>query len=147
VDAEILDVLKTPMDGLLSLLVVELTEIEQTELDLAGAGVTKHYLHGSKGLWTPPDAPFEARELRDVLDALMIVRATRHLGTSTGLAALEQPIEVTLKNLAGAATTYTIGLAPDAPEGERVEVDRGGRRSVLKDQGLHERLTKILQAH
>jgi hypothetical protein len=29
------------MDGVLSLLVVELTEIEQAELDLAGAGATK----------------------------------------------------------------------------------------------------------
>jgi hypothetical protein len=146
VDPEILDVLKTPMDGLLSLLVVELTEIEQAELELAGAGVTKRYVHGTKGLWTPPDVPFEARELRDVLDALMIVRATRHLGTN-GLAPLEQPIEVTLKNLAGTSTTYTIGLAPGAAEGEKAEVDRGGRRSVLKDQGLHERLMKILQAH
>jgi hypothetical protein len=144
IDPGILDCMRIPIQDLLSLLVVDLPEIEQTKLEISGAGFRKRYVHGSQGLWTPPDVPIEARELRDVLDSLTILRAAKHLGGAP-LPPLVDPIEVDLTSMAGTTTKYSIGLVRDAPDGEGVQVDREGRRSVLKDQGLHQRLLAILQ--
>ncbi len=144
VDPGVLELLRTPLSEVLSLLIVDLPEVEQTALEIRGAGLQKRYVHGSKGLWTPPDVAIEARELRDVLDTLMILRATKHLEESA-LPPLVEPIEIEVQSMAGPKTTYSIGLAPEAAEGEKVQVECDGRRSVAKDQGIHDRLMTILK--
>jgi len=143
VDPAVLDLLRTPLEDLESLLVIDLPEIEQTSLELSGAGVARRFVRGSKGLWTPRDVPYEARELRDVLDGLLILRAKRHLGVGS-FPPLDAAVSVKLTNLTGATALYSVGLAPEAAEGERVQVECGGRRSVLQDQGFHRRLLAVL---
>jgi len=145
-DAEVLGLLRTPMAELLSLLVVDLQEIEQAGLEISGGGVAKRFVRSTKGLWTPPDLAVEARELRDVLDSLLILRATEHRGDGA-LPALDDPIRVEFTSVRGTKTAYTVGLARDAAEPGRVEVERDGRRSVLKDQGLHRRLLAAIGKH
>ena len=143
VDPALLEVLKTTPHDLWRLVVVEVFELEQRELHLARAGVSKRYVRGSKGLWTPPGIEIESKELHGVLDGLMIVRAARHLGGEEA-APLADPIEVELTSTGGATMKYTVGIAESAAEGERAQVEVEGRRAVLKDQGLHARLAAIL---
>lgn len=144
-DLGVLDLLRTPTSEVLSLVVVDLPEIEQAGLTIRRGGAERVYVHTSKGIWTPPDVPIEARELRDVLDTLMILRATRRLPEGAP-PPLVDPVEIEVRDLAGGKTVFTIGRVPDAPEGERVQVEREGRRSVLKDQDVHARLLKILSS-
>jgi hypothetical protein len=144
VDPALLELFRTPVGELSSLLLLDLPELEQSELTLSRGEVHKRYLHGSKGLWTPPGVEIEARELRDVLDALTIVRVARHLGAGEH-AALSDPVAVEFKSLVGVKVSYTVGVAAEAAEGERVQIDTGGRRAVLKDQGLHKRLLLVLE--
>jgi Domain of unknown function (DUF4340) len=144
-DPSVLDLLRTPMSEVLSLVVIDLPEIEQTGLTIRGEGAQRAYVHTSKGLWTPPDVAIEAREVRDVLDTLLILRATKHLPEGPQVP-LAEPIEIEIRNMNGTKTTYTIGRAPDAPDGERVLVERDGRRAIVKDQDVHARLLKILHS-
>lgn len=144
VDPALLELLATPATELWSLQILELAEIDQVELELRGRdGVARKFRRGSKGLWTRPETEVEARELRDVLDPLFFVRATRHLGLGPH-AALADSIEVRFTSTAGALTRYAVGLASDAAAGETTQIDLDGERAVLKDQDLHRRLRAVL---
>lgn len=142
VDPTLLGILKTPARDLWRLVVVELVEIELQELRLTREGASRRYVRGSKGLWTPPDLEIEAKELHGVLDGLMIVRATKHLGTEDA-GSLADPIEVEATSTSGGKVKFVVGIAEGAV-GERVQVEFEGRRAVLKDQELHARLVAIL---
>jgi hypothetical protein len=107
--------------------------------------VHRTFVRGSKGLWTPPDVSVEARELHPVLDGITILRAARHVA-GEALPPLAEPIEIELESSNQDTTKFTVGLAPGAPEGERVQVERDGRRAVAKDQGLHARLLAVLKS-
>ncbi len=144
-DPAALDLLKTPLADVLSLVVVDAPEIELVRLTLDGAGAHRTYLRNAKGLWTPPDVALEAKELHPVLDGLTILRASANLPPA-GLAPLEEPIDVELLSSTKEKTQFRIGLSTSAPENQRVQVERAGRRAVLKDQGLHARLLAILKS-
>ena len=144
VDPAVLDLLATPLADVLSLLVVDVPELDLVELSISGGGVRRRFVRGSKGLWTPPEVAVEARELHPVLDGITILRALRYV-TDASPAPLAEPIEIELVASNGALTKFTVGLGPDdAPAGERVQVDREGRRAVAKDQDLHRRLSAVL---
>jgi len=143
VDPALLDTLKTPARGLWRLVVLDLVEVDLQELSLSRADATRRYVRSSKGLWTPPGIGIEAKELHGVLDGLMIVRATKHLGPEES-AALADPIRVEASSTGGGKVKYVVGIAEGAAEGERVQVEYEGRRAVLKDQDLHARLVAIL---
>lgn len=138
VDPALLEVMKTPARTLWRLVVVELVEIEQQELRLTRAGVSKRYVRGSKGLWTLPDLKLEAKELHGVLDGLMIVRASEHVAADAAVP-LTDPIEVEATSTIGVKVKFVVGIV----EGE-AQVEFEGRRAVLKDQDLHARLATIL---
>ena len=95
-------------------------------------------------MWTRPEMEIEARELRDVLDALTIVRVALHLESGEG-PALSEPIDVEFTSRLGVKARYKVGIALDAAEGERVQIECEGRRAVLKDQKLQERLVAVLE--
>lgn len=142
-DPALIELVKTPARSLWRLVVVELVETEQEELRLTRGETARRYVRGSKGLWTPPDLEIEARELHGVLDELMIVRATKHLGTEEA-GKLADPIEVEVTSTTGLKVKYVVGIAEGAADADRVQVEFEGRRAVLKDQDLHARLVAIL---
>jgi len=144
VPLELRDLLATRAQDLWSLVVVELVEVEQTELRLARGDAVKRYVRSSKGLWTPPGIGVEAKELHEVLDALMIVRAAKHVAPEA-TPTLEDPIAVEVTSSRGDKVQYWVGLAEGAAEGERVQVQHEGRRAVAKDQELHTKLARILE--
>ncbi|MFN0244310.1 MAG: hypothetical protein ACKVWV_15590, partial [Planctomycetota bacterium] len=140
---DLVELVRAPVAAFASLLVVELLEIEQEELALSAAGVQKRWVRGSKGLWTPPDSAVEARELRDVLDGILIVRAARHLVEGPN-EPLSDAVEVEFTAENGALTRYSVGRMPAAARGQEIQIDVQGRRSVLKDQALYARLLAVL---
>jgi hypothetical protein len=145
-DPAVLDLLKTPLVDVLSLVVVDVPEIELVGLTIDGAGAHRTFVRNAKGLWTPPDVSVEAKELHPVLDSLTILRATENL-RAEGLAPLEDPVDVELVSATKVKTKFRIGLGPaSAQDGRRVEVERDGRRAVAKDQGLHDRLLAVLKS-
>ena len=144
VDPAILDLLWTPLADVLSLVLVDVPEIDLVGLSLRGAGVHRPFVRGSKGLWTPPDVAVEAKELHPILDGITILRATRYV-SGEALPPLAEPVEIELTASNHDTTKFTVGRVPDAAEGERVQVERDGRRVVAKDQGLHARLLAVLK--
>jgi hypothetical protein len=144
-DRDVLDLLATPLADVLSLVVVDVPEIDLVRLSIDGAGVHRVFVRNAKGLWTPPEISVEAKELHSVLDGITILRASANLA-GTGLAPLEDPIDLEFVSSTREKTKFRIGLGPaSAPEGERVQVERDGRRAVAKDQGLHARLLAVLK--
>lgn len=139
VDPAILATMKTPARNLWRLVVVELAEVEMQELSLTRGEVSKRYVRSSKGLWTLPDLKLEAKELHGVLDGLMIVRASRHVAKEEAVP-LSDPIEIEARTSSGVIVKFVVGIV----EGEG-QVEFEGRRAVLKDQDLHERLVAILK--
>jgi len=142
-DPRLLDVARTPIESLWSLLLIDINEIDQQSLVLSGGGKTRAFERGSKGLWTPKGLDLEARELRDVLDPLIFLRASERLAEGDH-PSLADPVTVEFTNSMKEATRFVIGRASDGHGGERVEVEVAGRRSVLKDQAVHKRLLEIL---
>lgn len=145
VDPGVLDLLKTPLAEVLSLVLVDVPEIDLVGLSIQGAGVRRTFVRGSKGLWTPPDVAVEARELHPILDGITILRAMRYVA-GEALLTLAEPIVIELTASNQDKTRFTVGVAPDAAEGERVQAERDGRRVVAKDQGLHARLLAVLKS-
>jgi hypothetical protein len=144
-DPAVLDLLGTPLADVLSLVVVDVPEIQLVRLSIDGVGAHRTFVRNAKGLWTPPDVAVEAKELHSVLDGITILRASANLRPE-GLAPLEDPIDVEFVSSTKETTRFRIGLGPAAsPEGERVQVEREGRRAVAKDQGLHARLLAVLK--
>lgn len=144
-DPALLDLARTPLEELWSLQLAEISELDQQALVLSGAGATRAYERGSKGLWTPKGLDLEARELRDVLDPLFFPRASQRL-SGTDLPPLKDPVTVEFTNSMQKQTRFVIGSGSDGQGGERSEIDFEGRRSVLKDQAVHRRLLAILAA-
>ena len=148
-DPEVLQLLRMPLAEILSLVVVDVPEVELVRLNLDGAGAHRTFVRNAKGLWTPPDVAIEAKELHAVLDGLTILRASANLSPE-GLAPLEDPIDVEFVSSTKQTTKFRVGLGhetagPGETGASRVEVERDGRRAVAKDQGLHGRLLAILK--
>jgi hypothetical protein len=142
-DPQLLDLARTPLADLWSLQLAEISEVNQLSLVLSGPGGTRTFARGSKGLWTPQGLDLEARELRDVLDPLLFLRASQRLPPGEH-PALKEAVTVEFKDSLDKPTRFVLGLAPDGRGGERSEIDFEGRRSVLKDQSVHKRLLAIL---
>lgn len=143
-DPSLFDLVRIPVEELWSLRLRETIEVDQRELKLSGAGTSRSFVHGSKGLWTHPDLAVEARELHEVLDSLLFVRAARHLPRGRS-AVLQDPVQVEFTDTNQKKSSYVIGQAPEAAGGTLVvQIEVDGRRAVLMDQELHRKLLSIL---
>ncbi|MFN0241485.1 MAG: DUF4340 domain-containing protein [Planctomycetota bacterium] len=142
-DPIVLEWLATPIEKLLTLRVVEILEAGQARLTILGGDRRRSFDHTSKGLWTVPDLGTEARDLPPaLLESLLFVRASKHrsLGVTEPL---REPITVEFTDRGGNVRSYVVGLGSGG-EGEAVEVEFAGRRSVLRDQRVHGQLTQLL---
>lgn len=130
----------------LTLKLLEADEAELSGLAVRGASGERRFARNPKGLWTRAGGDVEARELRGVLEGLLFVRVSERIPERMR-AALEDRIEVELEvgpaEARAVRARFTVGLgrAGDAP---RVEVEIDGRRGVLLDQRLHEKLRELL---
>ncbi len=147
VDTSLADLVRIPMEELLSLKLLDILEIDQASLRISGLGAERRYVRGKGGVWSAPDLAVRAQELDAVLDPLLFLRAEKHRphGASDPLV---DPITIEFTSRADARTAYTIGLtAPGDGAAPQVEVDIEGRRALLarKDQGLHAKLAALLK--
>lgn len=143
-NGDILARLARPPQLFLSLRLLDSVEAELASIALSGEGRERRYARTAKGLWVVEGGELEARELRGVLDSLLFLKAREHVPEGAR-APLRAPITVVLSAPAGPRATFVIGLA-QGPAGERAEIELDGRRAVLADATLHERLASILAA-
>lgn len=144
-DPRLAELARTSSEDLASLDLSVVQELDQQQLVIEGLGERRVYARGRRGVWTTPGVEVEARELHPVLDPLFFLRAERHLGTSTDLPALEEPITVRFTDVTGRAVSLVIGTARDADGAPRAAIDVQGRRSLLADAALHAKLAKVLR--
>lgn len=141
--------LDVAFEDLLSLLVHELVEIEQRTLAITDGRTTREFTRGGRGLWTPKGSVEEARELREVLDPLLFLRAERHLGAGERAELLDS-ITVTFLDVNDVAHVAVIGRAAPGTSGSSPGLDGKtllqveGRLSIARDQDLLARLAKVL---
>jgi hypothetical protein len=120
--------------------IVEITELDAVALVLKRGSAEVSFERDRQGVWVRKGRVDAARELVKVLDPLLFLRATEHLGAASG--PLEDPIEVHW-TLNAARKDLVIGIL--AKDGARQVVsDFEGRRSVLKRQDLHDLLAGLV---
>jgi len=141
---DILTHLAQPLERFLSLRLLDTVEADLGSIAFSGESSERRYVRTPNGQWVVEGGDVEARELRTVLDALMFLKAREHV-PGDAHAPLRAPITVVLSAPGSVRATFTIGLA-DGPDGERVEIELEGRRSVLADAKLYARLSAILAA-
>lgn len=144
VDPSLLELLRTPLEDLMSLHLLDVLEVDQTALRIAGLGAERRYVRGPGGVWAAPDLAVRAQELDQVLDSLLFLRAERHLPIGAP-GALVDPVTIDFTNRRDGHLVYTVGRTPG--ESGEVAVDVDGRRAILakKDQGLHAKLVALLR--
>jgi len=142
-DPGIVERLTRHPEHFLSLRLLETSEVDLSGITVRGAGGEAAFTRNAKGIWTRPGGQVEARELRDVIESLLFVRASARIPESAR-APLAEPFEIELASGAARAR-YIVGItAPDAERRAEVEID--GRRGVLLDARLHEKLGALLSA-
>jgi hypothetical protein len=142
----LLDAVQRPIEDFWSMKLVDIAEHGQVALSLQGLGKDLRYLHNSTGRWSRAGSEEEAKELHPVLDALCFLRAERYLAPRVpDSAPWDDPVRVEFTNPVGQKQTIHIGRSREAQPGQEVEVIYDKLRAVAKDQGLHERLLKILR--
>ncbi len=121
-----------------------LKEIRLNRLRLAQGEKSREFGRQIQGTWRYVDVDAPATELFDVLDSLIFLKAESHLTASQAAEMpLQDPFTVEFTTVDGDASIARIGLAERNGASE-VQVEVLGLRSVAKDQGLYERLGKIL---
>jgi hypothetical protein len=149
VDPSLLELVHTPLEELLSLRLLDILEIDQASLRIAGLGSERRYVRGRGGVWAAPDLAVRAEELDPVLDPLLFLRAERHRPAEAQLA-FDDPITIEFTNKSDVKTVFTLGLTPRGDGqsgGPEVDVEIDGRRALLakKDQGLYGKLAALLK--
>lgn len=134
----------TPFEALQSLRVQELVEVEQAGLQLDDLTTQRRFVRGGKGLWQYQGFAAEAKELRDVLDPLLFLTASRHLKPAD-VPQLERSIKVTFVDVNEQPHEFVVALAKGGELDGQVILQKDGRLSVAKDQTLHEKLAALMQ--
>lgn len=132
-----------PIEELLSLMVQELVEVEQKGLALTDGAKTRRWVRGSRGQWVRDGAGAEAKELLEVLDPLLFLRAERHL-PATERVELVDSLAVTFLDVNDLARVAVVGKAAGGELAGRTLLQIEGRISVARAQDLHARLAKLL---
>lgn len=120
-----------------------LTEVKLTGVSLTHGEDTRSFLRQRQGTWRYSDVDAPAKELFRVLDSLVFLKASEHLGAAAAREQqLQDVVSVQFQDHEGAMHRAKIGTVA-GPEGTQVQLEVLGLRSVAKDQGLHERLLKV----
>lgn len=133
----------TPMEELLSLRVQELVEVEQLKLQLDDLSNQRRFVRADKGLWHYEGFAAEAKELREVLDPLLFLTASRHLRADEHVDLVES-ITVTFIDVNEQAHAFVVARAKGGALDGQVILQRDGRLSIAKDQTLHGKLAALL---
>jgi hypothetical protein len=141
-DPAILDWLAKPAHAFWSLTIRETSEADLARIALERGGRKRVFVRNARGLWVPEGGELEARELRGVLDPLLFLKASEHLGRGPN-AALGEALRVELTDEGQRTAAFTFGWT-GAGEARRAEVEHEGRRSVLAQQGLLSGLEAVL---
>ncbi|MBI1380855.1 MAG: DUF4340 domain-containing protein [Planctomycetaceae bacterium] len=129
---------------LLSLELLNLDELRQSEVRASGLGRTRHWVRDpQKGHWTAVGAELEDKRFALIVDALLRVRAERmHTASELGERGLVETVDVELIAADGTSARYQLGRAPDLdPEGVFVRID--GTLARVAPAG-YERLRELL---
>ncbi|MFN9785599.1 MAG: DUF4340 domain-containing protein [Planctomycetia bacterium] len=125
--------------NLWSLAILAVDEVRLRALVLLVDGRERRYERGRKGRWTLAGHDTEAVELFEVLDPVLFLRATEHVGDAEGRSPLAQGVEVRLLGEGEVVASFVAGLDQDG----RAAVDCAGRRSLLRETELPARLRAI----
>jgi hypothetical protein len=140
----LLELLSRPIDAFWSMKLAEIAEHAQATLSIRGQGKDLRYVRNAAGRWARAESPKEeAKELHPVLDALCFLGAARYLTPRVELEG-DDVVTVEFRDAVGNPQQIQVGRAPQGKPGEEIEVLYDGRHAVAKDQGLHERLLRIL---
>lgn len=122
-----------------------LTEVKLSAVSLTHGEDRRDFQRERQGTWRYSDVDAPAKELLRVLDSLVFLKASEHLGAAaTREQALQDPISVQFQDNAGGTHRAKIGTVM-GPQGSQVQVEVLGLRSVAKDQDLHRRLLKVFK--
>ncbi|MFT7677283.1 MAG: hypothetical protein ACI8QC_001261 [Planctomycetota bacterium] len=128
-----------------SLALWTLTEVKLTGVSLTHGDAARSFLRKMQGTWHYSDVDAPASELLRVLDSLVFLKASEHLGAGVARdQVLEDVISVQFQDKEGATHRAKIGTV-SGPEGTQVQIEVLGLRSVAKDQGLHGRLLGLFK--
>lgn len=134
------ELLGTTLRDLQSLQILELDEVHLRKLSLRQGSRERTFERAVEGTWRYVDMDAEATELHPVLDALFFLRASEHI-PEQDREPLSDVVTVEIGDAQGTWHRVEIGVGP----GGRVECERLGLRSVVKDQTLHGKLLAVLR--
>ena len=110
----------------------DVTEAFLRELTVEHAGRTKRYVRGDSFTWRPSDAVVPARELRQMLDSILFLKADGEV-PPTERSELSDVVRLELVDADGKRLMAELGVNPEGV----VELSHGVRRAKALDQGLH----------
>lgn len=128
----------------LSLKLLDTIEADLSAVVVRGAAGERRYERNAKGIWTHPGGDVEARELRDVLEGLLFVRATERVPESARMP-LQERVDVDLESAGRVRARIAVGMTGVAGV-RRAEVEVDGKRGVIADAAMHAKLAALLSA-
>lgn len=143
-DPRIVQRLTRDPERFLSLRLLESMEVDLTAIAVRGEAGERRFERNAKGIWTRPGGDVEARELRDVLESVLFVRASERIPESARTP-LQERIEVELSALGSVRSRFVVGVTTQGAA-RRAEVEVDGHRAVLLDARLHDKLSQLLSA-
>ncbi|MEZ6013748.1 MAG: DUF4340 domain-containing protein [Planctomycetota bacterium] len=131
-DPLVLEVLAEDASSFLRRIVWDVEEVQLRELTLTHGERMKRYVRGDGFTWRPSDADVPARELRQLLDSILFLKADGEVAPADRTELLD-PVRIDLVDVNGAKVTAELGLNPAGV----VELIHGVRRARALDQTLY----------
>jgi hypothetical protein len=116
----------------------DVTEVLLRELTITHADRTKRYVRGDGFTWRPSDADVPARELRQLLDSILFLKADGEVPAAER-SELTDIVRLELVDADGLRLVAELGVNPAGV----VELIHGVRRAKALDQGLHAALKAL----
>lgn len=116
----------------------DVTEAYLRELTITHAGRTKRYVRGDGFTWRPSDADVPARELRQLLDSILFLKAAAEVPPAER-SELGDIVRLELVDADGKRLVAELGVNPAGV----VELVHGVRRAKALDQSLHAALRAL----
>lgn len=139
VTPEFAEILKRPLEAYLSRSLWSQTNTWLRTLEITGAAGTARFERGDGFDWRAAGTEEPARVLDPVLEQLLFLKAEEHLVPGGPALGLEDPVTVTFEDAERRRSVARIGRV-----GERVLVEVGDLRAVVKSQSLHADLRALL---
>ncbi len=139
-DVAIEELLDLPASHFYRRLVWDVAEAFLSELSITHAGRTRRYVRSEAFTWRPSDAEVPARELRQLLDAVLFLKADTEVRPADR-AELTDVLRLELVDMDRQRLVADLGRAPDGT----IELTHGTRRAKALDQGLHAKLAALVE--